>query len=84
MMRGTRRGTVDMAGYIIGGSAMLVGILLVTGALPFVHHAARLWPRMHTRGSSDLLGSTNFLARFIGLSLSLAGFGVILFEIVRV
>jgi hypothetical protein len=68
--------------YILGAFLVIVGVLLVSGALPFVHYAARLWPRAHSRGSTDLLGSTSFLIRFIGLMLTLAGVGMILYEII--
>jgi hypothetical protein len=69
-----------MTGYIVGGLMLIVGLVLVLGAFPFVRYAGRLWPAPHTRGSVDSLVSGSFLGRFIGIAMVLAGAGVILFE----
>jgi hypothetical protein len=71
-----------MASSIVGVLLVIAGLVLVFGAFPFARFAGRLWPRAHTRGSIDLLASSSFLGRFVGISLTLAGAGMILFEII--
>ena len=71
-----------MLAFVFGGLMLVLGLLLLFGALPFAHHVARLWPQRHSRGSAELLASSSFFHRFLGIALTLAGIGVILFELI--
>jgi hypothetical protein len=66
-----------MASLIIGIVLIGIGLLGMVGALPFVHHAARHWPREITRGDAGDLVATNFLVRFVSLLLMLAGVALV-------
>ena len=61
-----------MAGLIAGIVLILVGSYGVLGAQPFVHWAARLWPRPRHGAEVGNVGATNFIIRFLAL-LVLAG-----------
>jgi hypothetical protein len=65
----------------LGIALIVVGIMGLTGTLPFVHHAARLWPRKLTAGDVSNLVATSFIFRFVSLLLITAGIALILVEI---
>lgn len=66
-----------MIGLIIGVLLIGVGLLGVNGALPFVHHAARHWPREIRPGDAGNLVATSFIIRFISLLVLLAGVALV-------
>ena len=61
----------------LGVVLILAGLLGLTGTLPFVHHAARLWPRRITPGDVSNFVATSFIFRFISLLLVAAGIALI-------
>jgi hypothetical protein len=65
----------------LGVVLIVVGVLGVTGTIPFVHHVARLWPREITRGDVSNFVATSFIFRFISLLMVAAGIALILVEV---
>lgn len=66
-----------MPGLIIGVVLILIGCYLVFGAQPFVHWAARLWPRPRPSDRVGNLLATNFIIRFLGLLAAAAGIALV-------
>ena len=66
-----------MAGLIAGIVLILIGSYGVLGAQPFVHWAARLWPRPRHGAEVGNLVATNFIIRFIGLLVVAAGVALV-------
>jgi len=65
----------------LGIVLIVVGALGVTGTLPFVHYAARLWPREITRGDVHNFVATSFIFRFLSLLVIAAGIALVLVEL---
>jgi len=66
-----------VSGLIVGIVLIVVGLLGVLEALPFVHHAARLRPRETRPGDTSQLVATNFVIRFVSLLVMLAGLALV-------
>jgi hypothetical protein len=64
-------------GLIVGVILILVGSYGVLGAQPFVHWAARLWPRPRRGAEIGNLVATNFIIRFLGLLAVAAGVALV-------
>ena len=66
-----------MVGLIVGVVLIPAGCYLVLGAQPFVHWAARLWPRPRYSDRVGNLVATNFIIRFLGLLAVAAGVALV-------
>ena len=67
-----------MAGLIAGIVLILIGSYGVLGAQPFVHWAARLWPRPRHGAEVGNLVATNFIIRFLALLMLAGGVALVL------
>ena len=61
----------------IGVVLVIVGIAMLTNVLGLVERAGRVWPRRMTRGDVANLVSTNFLLRFVSVSVIALGLTMI-------
>ena len=66
-----------MIWLILGIVLFALGAYGVLGAQPFVHFAARLWPRPVHGSEVGNLVATNFIIRFIGLLVVAAGVALV-------
>ena len=66
-----------MVGLIVGIVLILTGSYGVLGAQPFVHAAARLWPREMRSGGVANQAAANFVIRFISLMGVAAGVALV-------
>jgi hypothetical protein len=62
---------------IFGAVLILVGAYGLFGAQPFVHWAARLWPRPRRGDRVGNLVAVNFIIRFLGLLVAAAGVALV-------
>ena len=71
-----------MTWLILGIVLFALGAYGVLGAQPFVHFAARLWPRPVHGSEVGNLVATNFIIRFLGLLLVSAGVALVVRSLV--
>lgn len=67
----------------LGSALFVLGALAASNSLHIVRRAVRVWPRELDHRSAEALASYEFLIRFIGILVSLAGIGLVLLELVE-
>jgi hypothetical protein len=79
---GSQQGAL-MVSYVIGGLLFVLGLLASTNSLDIVKRAVRVWPRPLSARDGEAIASSEFLVKFVGLMVALAGVALIVFEMLR-